>query len=369
MQFRNLFLWLRKFDWILFAAVALLIFFGLSALYSVAISSTTPNLANFGKQAIFASLGLLLVFVISLIDYHYWQQLGWFFYLASIILLLAVLFFGKTVSGTTGWFVLSGFNFQPVELAKVALVIILADFLAGKGTEIKTLKNYLLSGLLAAVPFGLVMLQPDFGSAIMLFWLWLMMMFFARAKRRHLIVTALVILLGLAVAWLVVFQPYQRDRVLTFFNPSADPYGRGYQVRQAIVAIGAGGLFGRGLGFGSQSQLKFIPASQTDFIFAVVGEELGFLGIGLILFFWGLIFYRFKKIISQSTDDFATLFLLGISALFFGQLFINIGMNIGLVPVTGIPLPFISYGGSFLLVSLAAIGLVESIILHYHGRN
>ena len=164
-------------------------------------------------------------------------------------------------------------------------------------------------------------------------------------------------------AWFFLFADYQKDRILTFFNPQSDPYDRGYQVHQAVIAVGSGGLFGRGLGFGSQSQLKFIPASQTDFIFAVIAEELGFFGVSLVLFLWGVIFYRLLKAANQMKDNFSTLFIFGASLLFFVQIFVNIGMNIGLVPVTGIPLPLLSSGGSFLIVSLAIFGLAESMII------
>ena len=181
--------------------------------------------------------------------------------------------------------------------------------------------------------------------------------------KKYLLISAIILIIILILSWFFLFQDYQKDRIVTFFNPAADPYDTGYHVRQAVTAVGAGGFLGRGLGFGSQSQLKFIPASQTDFIFAVIAEELGFLGVGLVLFFWGLIFWRLIRAAKMARDNFTLLFIFGVSALFFSQIIINIGMNIGIVPVTGISLPFLSYGGSFLLTSLILVGIIESMII------
>ncbi|NUM25268.1 MAG: rod shape-determining protein RodA [Candidatus Buchananbacteria bacterium] len=356
---------LKNFDWVLFGACVLLICFGLAAIYSIAISSDEPNWVNFQKQIVFAVIGISLIFVISFFDYRLWRDFSYFLYAGVIILLLLVLFFGVTVSGTTGWFSVLGVNFQPVELAKVVLIIFLAWFFSTRGSDVRQFKNFLISAGATGLFFMLVMLQPDFGSGIILIFIWMFMLFFSKVNKKHLITTGVLFGVMAVVAWFFVFQPYQKDRILSFFDPQADPYGRGYHVRQAVTAVGAGQFFGRGLGFGSQSQLKFIPASETDFIFAVIAEELGFLGVGLILFFWSIIFYRLiraAKLISAK-DDFGAFFILGVSALFFVQIMINIGMNIGLVPVTGISLPFLSYGGSFLVISLVLIGMVESMIV------
>jgi len=363
MLFSRLWAILKNFDWLLLGAVILLICFGLAALYSIAASADEPNFSNFNKQIIFAIGGVILLLVLSLIDYRIWIHFSALLYGAAVVLLVAVLFFGTTLSGTTGWFSLFGFYFQPVELAKLALITFLAWFMSRRLTAAIEKKTFILSGLLTGLLFLLVVFQPDFGSGIILFMVWFAMMLFAGANRRYLATIVLVAIVAFFISWFFLFADYQRDRILTFFNPQADPYDRGYQVRQAVIAVGAGGLFGRGLGFGSQSQLKFIPASQTDFIFAVIAEELGFLGVGLVLLFFSVIFYRLIRAVRHCRDSFATHFILGVSVLLFIQVFINIGMNIGLVPVTGIPLPLVSYGGSFLLISLVALGLVESMIV------
>ena len=363
MPFKKYLAELKNFDWVLFGAVFLLICFGLAALYSIAISFEQPDFLYFEKQIIFAVIGLILLFLVSFLNYRFWQDLSYLIYIGVAIILVAVLFFGQTVRGTTGWFSFSGLNFQPVELAKIALIVFLAWFLGNRVNTIKNWRNFLVATVVAGIFFLLVLFQPDFCSAIILFLIWLGMIIFAGANKKHLLLLAVSLVVIAALAWFFLFQDYQKDRILTFLNPGADPYGRGYHVRQALTAVGAGGFLGRGLGFGSQSQLKFIPASQTDFIFAVIGEELGFIGVSLIFFFWGLIFYRLIKAVKSMRDNFSLFFILGVSVLFFSQIVINIGMNIGLVPVTGISLPFLSYGGSFLVVSLVLVGITESMII------
>jgi rod shape determining protein RodA len=239
----------------------------------------------------------------------------------------------------------------------------LAWFLSLKAEAIKEYKNFIISGVIAAVYFGLVILQPDFGSAVILFLIWFFMMIFARADKKHLLILGLLLIVSFVVAWNLFFIQYQKDRILTFLQPQANPYSSGYHVRQAMTAVGAGGWLGRGLGFGSQSQLKFVPAATTDFIFAVIAEELGFLGVSVIFFLIGVIFYRLIRAAKRTKNNFSLLFILGVTVMLFCQIMINIGMNIGLVPVTGISLPFLSYGGSYLVSTLALIGIVESIII------
>lgn len=363
MFFKRYFGYFKDFDWILFGAVFLLICFGLAALYSIAISSEIPDFLNFKKQVIFVLVGLVLLFFLSLLDYRNWQDYSYLIYLFVTIFLLVVLFIGITIRGTTGWFSLGWFNFQPVEIAKIALIIFLAWFLSKNFGSLKIFRTFLISAAITGLMFVLVVLQPDFGSGVILFLVWLLMIIFAGVRLKHLLFLLFSLIIIGVIAWFFLFQDYQKDRILTFLNPSLDPYGHGYHVRQAVTAIGAGGFLGRGLGFGSQSQLKFIPANQTDFIFAVIGEELGFLGVILILFFWSVIFYRLIKAANLMRDNFSYLFILGVSGLFFTQIFINIGMNIGIVPVTGISLPFCSYGGSFLVACLILIGITEGMII------
>jgi rod shape determining protein RodA len=363
MPFKRYLTVLSNFDWLLLISVILLICFGLAVIYSITISFEKPDFLNFRKQIFFAIIGIVFLFIFNFLDYRFWKDISVFFYIFAVILLVAVLFLGQTVRGTRGWFSIMGFNFQPVEFAKIALIIFLADFLTKKNIDPKSFKTFFLSGFFTAVMFGLVILQPDFGSGLILFLIWFLMLMMAGGRKKYLLSVVLLMVVIFVFSWFYLFADYQKARIVTFINPQSDPYGRGYHVRQAMIAVGAGGWMGRGLGFGSQSQLKFIPDSQTDFIFAVTAEELGFVGVALVIFFWAVVLYRLVKAAMRTKDDFAAMVIVGISIVFFCHLVINIGMNIGLLPVTGISLPFLSYGGSFLFISLIAIGIVQSIIV------
>jgi rod shape determining protein RodA len=225
------------------------------------------------------------------------------------------------------------------------------------------LKNFIVSFLLLLVFAGLIMAQPDFGSAMILILLWLAMLFFSGYSRKYLIIMFLVGLIFAAAGWLFYLKPYQKERIMTFARPERVSLEEGYNVNQAMIAVGSGRFIGRGIGFGSQSQLRFLPESQNDFIFAVIAEELGLLGVALVLTFFSVFFYRSAIIIKRLKDDAGIFFILGAASLIFIEMFINIGMNIGLLPVVGISLPFISYGGSALVSSLILVGIMESIII------
>lgn len=352
---------LKQFDWILLVSVLLLICFSLAALASIALSQEVPNFSNFKKQLFSFAIGFLLLVFFSFLDYRLIKNYTFIFYIVVLIILLGVLFFGKTVHGTTGWYSFGEFNFQPVELAKLSLIVFLARFFSTRAREMDKLKHLLFCGAISALPVILILLQPDFGSALILFFLWFCMLFLIGVRKKYLLAIFLVICLLFVGAWFFVFRDYQKARILSFLNPGRDPLGYGYNITQSKIAIGAGGLLGRGLGFGSQSQLKFIPESQTDFIFAVVAEELGFVGVFLILGIFGIFFWRVAEIAKKVKDDFAMFLILGIAVLFSIQIFINIGMTLGLVPVAGIGLPFLSYGGSALLINLVMVGILESI--------
>jgi len=354
---------LKYFDWQLLVVTIILISFGLSALYSVALSQGEQELTNFKKQIVFFLLGFFLIFALSLFDYNLFQSYSLFIYIGSAALLILVLFLGITLRGTTGWFNILGVNFQPVEIAKLALIIFLADLFSREAKRKDFFSFIIISGLAALLLFILVLFQPDFGSALVLFLIWLLTILIIGVRKRYLVILAVILILAIVMAWFFVFADYQKDRIRTFLDPASDPYGRGYHVTQSVIAIGAGELFGRGLGFGSQSQLKFIPAAQTDFIFAVLAEELGLLGVTLVILCFAYLFYRIIKIAKSAPTDFALFLSLGIGALFFSQFFINTGMNLGIMPVTGISLPFLSYGGSFLVMSMVMIGILESIAI------
>ena len=352
---------LTKFDWLLMGAVFILIAFGMAAIYSVALSTKSGDLSFIDKQVIAAAIGVVILVALALSNYRQFRNWTLPLYIFAVLLLIAVLIFGTEINGTKGWFQLAGFSFQPVEFVKIVLVLVFAKYFSEKARRQFGWSEILGSGFLVSIPVALVIQQPDYGSAAALLGLWAVLLFFAGIKWKHALVVGSVAAVAIMIAWFGLFQDYQRERVLTFFDPSRDALGRGYNVTQAIIAVGSGQLFGKGLGFGSQSQLKFLPESQTDFIFAVIAEELGFVGILFILAAFGLLFYRLFKLVRRSHDDFTSYLLLGITAVLAIQVIVNIGMNLGLLPVTGLGLPLVSYGGSSLIMGLILIGLAESV--------
>jgi len=362
-MFSRVKVYLKNFDWIMFSAVLLLVIFGLVEIYSVALGQGSANLLNFQKQLLFAGLGFLCLFLFAFLDSNWLRSLNGFLYGLAVAVLLAVLAVGSTIRGHKGWLYLGSFNLQPVEFVKVALILSLAAFFAGLATKVKTLRHFLLSLLGAGLFIGLVLLQQDLGSAVILAAIWLLMIIIAGFNRKYYLAVGLGLLVVLTVGWFLFFKGYQKDRIINFFNPGADAQASGYNISQAIIAVGAGGLTGKGVGFGSQSQLKFLPEAQTDFIFAVIAEELGFGGVLLILLFYGVLFFRCWRILPQIKNDFGIYFIIGGAGLIFIQMFINIGMNLGIMPVVGLPLPFVSYGGSSLVSLLILVGIMENIII------
>ncbi|PIS05578.1 MAG: hypothetical protein COT81_00245 [Candidatus Buchananbacteria bacterium CG10_big_fil_rev_8_21_14_0_10_42_9] len=360
---RKIFWQLRFLDWYLLGSIFILLTLSGVSIFSVALSQPQTHMVFFQKQLIFIALGVLAMLVTVFIGFDWVEQYSMYLYAAAVILLLGVLFFGVTRGGTTGWYDIFGLTFQPVEIAKLILVFWLAHLITRGMNKYSNLQLIALSGAGAFILFLLVALQPDFGSAVIIFLLWWILWLIVGMGRWHFLVVLACLVVGGALVWTFALNDIQRQRVFTFANPTVDVYGAGYNVRQAKIAIGAGGLLGRGVGFGTQTQLKFLPAAQTDFIFAVIAEELGLLGTGLVVLCFGVIFLRLYIIATKTNNDYYSLVVFGILIIFFSQFFINIGMNLGLLPVTGIPLPFVSAGGSFLIVSLVFIGLAESVFI------
>ncbi|MFH1187625.1 MAG: rod shape-determining protein RodA [bacterium] len=358
---------LYKFDWLLLAAVLLLVFWGLAVIYSITLGQgnalgtgilSSPLLS---KQIISLVVGIILFFIFSFINYRLFYIYSRYLFWGIVILLLAVLFFGNTVRGTTGWFEAAGFGFQPVEAAKLVLIIILAKYFTANGRYLAQFRHVIFSGIISLVIAGLVLLQPDFGSAVILILIWAGMMFAVGVPKKYLMfVAAGAILIGV-LSWSFFLKPYQKDRVAVFLDPQSDPQGSGYHVTQSIIAIGSGQLFGKGLGFGSQSHLKFLPESHTDFIFAVIAEEMGFFSVVFFFALFAFLYYRLIKISKDSVDDFGSLLCVGIVISLFCQMFINLAMNMGILPVTGLPLPFVSFGGSSLIMSFVMIGVAQNV--------
>ena len=348
---------LREFDWVVIGTIFLLAVIGLSAVYS-----TSPT--HLKKQMIFFVIGFILMFGLAMkMNYRSLKNYTFSFYLAMLLILVGVLIFGHSIRGVSSWFNLGFFAFQPVELTKLIMIIILAKFFSKYSHYLRQWRFVALSGIYLALPVGLTLLQPDFGSSAILVLIWFGMILAAGLTLKQFVILGLIFSILFVIAWGFLFKNYQKSRFLVFLNPQTDTLGYGYNVIQSIVAVGSGGFFGQGLGFGSQSQLKFLPERHTDFIFAVIAEELGFFGVIVLLSLFVLLFYRLFKIIFLSKDSFAQLLVVGVIVFLASHIIINIGMNVGLLPVAGISLPFISYGGSNLLIAFLAIGLIQSIYI------
>lgn len=350
----------RGFDSALVVAVFLLCAIGFAAIYSVDLSRGS-ELFYIKKQMIAFGIGTVLLFVSALSAPTLFKNYAKWFYFVTVIFLVAVLLFGRTIRGTTGWFSLAGVSFQPVEFAKIGLILMLAYVAANFGRRFERPLFFFGTGVLALLTIGLTLIQPDLGSAVLLGAIWFGVMWLVGARKIYLFLLAVIMAAVAVLSWFYLLAPYQKERVLTFVDPTRDPLGSGYNTIQSTIAVGSGGIFGRGLGFGSQSQLRFLPETQTDFVFSVIGEELGLAGVVVILILYIVIFWRLTLIARRTNDDFTALVALGAAVLFFSQFFINIGANIGLLPVTGVTLPFVSSGGSSLMANLFLIGIVESL--------
>ena len=358
---------LALLDWWSLIAVAVLFFLGLAAIASIELSRGLAHYVFLQKQVIAAVIGLAIAIFIVSRPASALRAYAKIAYVSAIGMLVAVLFFGKTLNGARGWFVigfgdLSFFAFQPVEWMKVALILIFAWILSrdiGRSPSTRTLS---LCAAALALPVVLLLRQPDLGGAMVLIGIAATMLFFAGVRFRHIFLLGGVCAVGFVIGWFALFEPYQKKRIETFLDPTANPLTTGYNVNQAKIAIGSGGMLGRGFAGGSQSQLQFLPESQSDFVFAVIAEEYGFLGSMLILGAFCLLLYRFLKGAQQSQDRFTGLVLVGGSALYGVQMAIHIGANMAIIPATGIALPFVSYGGSSLLMSCIAFGMFTRLL-------
>ncbi len=351
---------LGTFDWPLFLAVLTVCALGLLLIHSATFQN--PALDGLVKRQLFWVLaGLAALLLVLAIDYHTLAEFTPVLYVLTLLLLLYLVFFGRAIAGTRGWLELGPMNIQPAEFAKVVLVLAVAGY-AAAGAGLKLGLGGLVSlGLIAGLPILLVLRQPDLGTASTMVPVLLVAVFVAGLQVRVLVILALVLALAVPVAWTTTFKDYQKERILTFFDPERDPSGAGYQVRQSKIAVGSGGLAGKGLFQGTQSQLQFVPAQQTDFVFAVAAEELGFLGAGGLVGLYFFITLRCLAAARQARDKLGRYIALGFGTLFGFQSLVNMGMIIGLVPIVGIPLPLLSYGGSSMVATLMGFGLVLNV--------
>lgn len=355
--------YLTYFDWGLLALTLLLGTFGLVTLYSAVMAGVpTPQKTLFTRQLIWYGIGFTAMGVGFLFNYKWLERWGVLIYVACILMLLWVMFFGKYVAGSRRWLVLGPVSLQPSELAKLAVIIILARYFAKYvSTQGFDLRRLLVPAVLTAIPFAIIVRQPDLGTAGLLVLIAASMTLFVKIQRRSLLFIMGSGILMLVPVWLFLLKEYQKQRILTLFNPDRDPLGTGYHIIQSKIAIGSGQLVGKGFLQGTQNALSFLPEQHTDFIFSVLAEEWGFLGTAALIITFLLFIFWALNIAYGCREPFGTILAVGITAMLAWQVCINIGMVMGLMPVVGVPLPFISYGGSSLLTTLIGVGILMNI--------
>lgn len=350
---------LKSFDWILFSLIILLLIFGLVVIFSITYHTPKQNLGT--SQLIYAVLGIGLLVLFTMIDYRTLSSASVILYFIGIALLILVLVLGRTKLGSTRWIDFGFFNFQPSEIFKVILVLALSNFLVRK--EEISVADFLIYLGMIALPVTLVLLEPDLGTAIIYVIIGIFLFLACRTKEVYILAYGLLMVILSPIFWFFILRSYQRERILTFLDPGHDPFGSGYNVLQSTISVGSGGWLGRGLGHGLQSQLNFLPIAHTDFIFASLAEELGFIGAGLLLILFLILVFRIISIGVLAKDALGRYIAFGVATMILFQVLINVGMNIGIMPVTGIPLPLISHGGSSLFSTLIALGIVGSIFI------
>ena len=351
---------LKKLDWHLIFIVLLLSGVGLLTIYGI---GSPESLFFLKKQIYFLILGIFLMLGLSFFDYRVFKNnsfILFIFYLLSLISLIFVLF-SQDIKGASSWFHLGPINFEPIEFIKIVVILFLAKYFSLRHIELYRIRHLVISGFYVALLVGLVLLQPDFGSALILLSIWFGIVIIAGIKIRHLVILCLIIILLFTCSWFLVLKDYQKQRILTFLNPQEDPYGGGYHISQSLIAVGSGGVFGQGFINNSQAGLKFLPEQHTDFIFATLAEQRGLIGVSVLLILFAFLFWRIIKTALNSSNNFSRLFVSGLAIMILVQVVINIGMSMAILPITGLTLPLVSYGGSSLVSMFLALGILQSI--------
>lgn len=354
--------WYTVFDWPLFFLVISISLFSVMLIYSANYTSESEFIRSlYLRQLEWNLYGLLLLVFIAMVDYRILEKPAYLFYIIFAILLLKVLFSARVISGSQRWLAIGGFNLQPSEMAKVVMILTLAHYFNNRRDRSELgFKELLIPAAITAVPFMLIAKQPDMGTAMILLVIFTTMAFVNGIHRSTLKSLAVGAAVMAPVLWYNL-KAYQKTRITALWNPTADPLGTGYHTIQSKIAIGSGGLTGKGFFAGTQSKLNFLPEKHTDFIFAVFAEEAGFIGTVLLLSLYLIILLRMIDIITNANDRAGSLIAAGVTAMFGMHFFYNVGMTLGLTPITGIPLPLLSYGGSATLANYAAVGLLLSV--------
>lgn len=350
----------RNIDTGIVITTVLLIIIGVLGIASAtqAISGGSPKFVSI--QLVAFVIGIVAVLLLLLIDYNSFGDMQTVIYIVNILLLLSVLFIGSEKNGGKSWINLGPVNFQPSEVVKIGFILVFAKHLESKKDKLDSIKDVTISIAYIIVPIALIFLQNDTGTALVFLFISAMMLFAAGLNYKYIIGAIVAFVVSTPLMWFVL-QPYQKNRILTFLNPELDPRGSGYHVIQSKTAIGSGQFFGEGLFKGTLNNNGFIPERHTDFIFSVLGEELGFIGAVLVIILFMILLLRCIHIAKAAKDTYGMLICVGVTAMYLFHVLENIGMTIGVMPVTGIPLPFVSYGGSSLLANMLAIGLVINV--------
>jgi rod shape determining protein RodA len=363
---RKFFSFLKTVDLTLVVAVVAIALAGLFTM-----SSFQGQDSYFWKQSIWIGISLGIFFIASMFEYRFLKQTRTVMAIYVVLLFILMMLFGlgHVSKGAESWFRLGGIAFQPSDLMKLGLIIVLAKYFSRRHAYIANIRHIIVSGVYTLIPFVLVVLQPDFGSAMVLFFIWFGLVFVSGISMKHVLAVAAIGIIIFSLAWKFAFKPYQKARIMNFVNPLADIRGTGYNAYQSTIAVGSGGLLGKGIGFGTQSRLNFLPEHKTDFIFAAYAEEWGFVGSILLLMFFFIVFVKLAMYALVADSTFEALFTYGVLIWIMTHVVINIGMNIGSMPVTGIPLPFMSYGGSHLLAECLALGMASGMRRYARGGH
>lgn len=349
-----------------FDPVLAMLALALSLLGLVTMYSYVGDDGYFTRQIVWIGVALLAMTAATVPDYRFLRTgvTAFVLYLAMLVLLVLVLFIGEVTLGAQSRFDLGLFSLQPADFAKLVLIVLLAKYFSKRHVEIGHSKHILVSGGYAFLVFALVFIQPDFGSAIIIFAIWLGMVLVSGISFRHLALVAALGTLAFALLWSFGFAEYQKERIRTFLNPLADIQGSGYNAYQSTIAVGSGQLFGKGIGYGTQSKLQFLPEYETDFIFAAFAEEWGLVGVAVLFLLFGLLAWRLLAHAIAGASNFERLFAAGVTVFLLAHFTVHVGMNVGLLPVTGTTVPFLSYGGSHLVVEFLALGMVMGMRKH-----
>lgn len=352
---KNLFL---NLDWLLIFPLIPISAFGLITMFSFVESNTF-----FIKQTAWLIISISIFLIFSAIDFKFLRRtavITWL-YIISAGFLLILFLVGSVFQGAKSWLDFGLFSFQPAEFAKLVLILVLAKYFSRRHTEIKNIRHIIVSGVYTFIIFLLVLFQPDFGSAIIIFLIWFGMILVSGISKKHLTLVFVMGITAISFLWIFVFHDYQKARIMNFIHPLQDITGTGYNAYQSTVAIGSGQVLGKGVGYGTQSRLKFLPEYQTDFIFAAFAEEWGFLGVIILFLLYLLLIFRILFNAVRGATNFEILFGVGLAIIFISHFFVHVGMNIGVLPITGLTLPFMSYGGTNLLISYMGLGILMSM--------